>query len=51
MSNKYKICFIETAEEIGGGQICLFDILIHLDYNLCVVSIRMTVSHGNVYQK
>jgi glycosyltransferase involved in cell wall biosynthesis len=33
MSDKYKICYLDTAQQIGGGQVGLLDILGNLDYD------------------
>lgn len=30
---KYRICYLETAQQIGGGQVGLLDILNNLDYD------------------
>lgn len=33
MPEKYKICYLETSQQIGGGQVGLLDILKNLDYD------------------
>ncbi len=51
MNNKYRICYIETAEQIGGGQIGLFDILRNLDYELFEPWVITTSDKSDLFKK
>ena len=50
MNHKYRICYVETAEQIGGGQVGLFDILANLDYQLFEPWVITTSTKGQLYK-
>lgn len=50
MKHKYRICYVETAEQIGGGQVGLFDILANLDYQVFEPWVITTSSQGQLYK-
>lgn len=49
--SKYRLCFIETSDQIGGGQVGLIDILENLDYNIFEPWVVLSDSKNEFYRK
>ncbi len=49
--SKYRLCFVETSGQIGGGQVGLIDILENLDYHIFEPWVVLTDSKSEFYRK